>query len=229
MNKSQFFIQIFNVISFLAGKNNAKRLLFYFFYRKYYQRNDLLFIHIPKAAGTSIAKALYGKRVGHFTALEIKEFLGSELFTKRKKFTVVRNPYDRLLSAYTYAIQGGTQEGAVNNPSLYKSDVFRSFKSFVTEWLVNQDMNKVELIFRPQHLFVYEGGRCLVDFIAKIEELDILEDWLSNQTGKSMKLAHSNKSNRSIEENNLDTETVNLVRQLYRSDFEKFKYSSQWQ
>lgn len=228
MKKSYFSIQVFNFVRFCVGKEMAKKLLFNFFYRKYYEQKSLLFVHIPKAAGTSIARVVYGKRVGHFSALELRGFLGNQKFLINKKFTVVRNPYDRLISAYNFAIQGGAVDGAVNNPALYKGEAFRTFKSFVTEWLVHQDLHTVELIFRPQYLFVYEGENCLVDYVGKVEALGELEQWLIRALGKTIEIPHTNRSKQSMGAEHLDQSTADVVYALYKTDFEKFNYSAEW-
>ena len=67
--------------------------------------NQLLFLHIPKTAGTSINEDLqpYLKyQFGHVTAQEYIErgFDLKNIFT----FTFVRNPYDRFVSLFFYSI-----------------------------------------------------------------------------------------------------------------------------
>ena len=65
---------------------------------------EILFIHIPKSGGTSIASALIGKPSGHPYLYQY--YLSNKEYTKKfYKFCVVRNPYDRLVSAYAHISQ----------------------------------------------------------------------------------------------------------------------------
>ena len=63
----------------------------------------LIFIHIPKNAGTSIMKAMGIENI--FMDKPIKEYKEhyDEYWDKYKKFTVVRDPIDRFISAYKFA------------------------------------------------------------------------------------------------------------------------------
>ena len=64
----------------------------------------LIFIHIPRTAGTSLEKWIQGKdqwrispKEKHLTAIEAKEMY-SEYWNKYWKFSIVRNPVDRFIS-----------------------------------------------------------------------------------------------------------------------------------
>ena len=66
-------------------------------------KRKLIFIHVPKNAGTSIIKAMWPEEVVFDKTIEeYKEYYG-EYWDKYKKFTVVRDPIDRFISAYKYA------------------------------------------------------------------------------------------------------------------------------
>lgn len=65
-----------------------------------------IFIHVPKAAGSSVKSEIYGAPLyGH---RRIAEFYGFDPAHAAAffKFAFVRNPWDRLLSAYAYLLQG---------------------------------------------------------------------------------------------------------------------------
>jgi glycosyltransferase involved in cell wall biosynthesis len=59
------------------------------------------FVHVPKTAGTSLALALFGVHSHHVPAVRFQGF-DRDRFERSFKFTIVRNPFDRLYSAYTY-------------------------------------------------------------------------------------------------------------------------------
>ncbi len=63
----------------------------------------LIFIHIPKNAGTSIIKAMGVENLCMDKTIEqYKEHYG-DYWNEYKKFTVVREPIDRFISAYKFA------------------------------------------------------------------------------------------------------------------------------
>jgi len=71
----------------------------------YYERRNIAFIHIPKTAGTSVCNWMGNnlkgaRRLGH-KHCDIMEFK-EEYHKPKDYFTVVRNPYARLLSWYFY-------------------------------------------------------------------------------------------------------------------------------
>ena len=76
-------------------------------------KHKIIFVHIPKTGGTSIEKALkltsrekgYGvnkekKAVQHYDYNEYRNSLGSEKFDKYYKFTISRNPYEKVISEF---------------------------------------------------------------------------------------------------------------------------------
>lgn len=72
---------------------------------------DVIFIHVPKAAGTSIKTALYsGHGGGH---RRIAEYYGYDPVRAAAsfKFGFVRNPWSRLLSAYNFLMEGTRKSG----------------------------------------------------------------------------------------------------------------------
>ena len=101
-----------------------------FFYNPFTKEminKKILFIHIPKAGGTSIATALYGKASGH--PFLYQYYLANKHFTKTfYKFCVVRNPYDRLVSAFSHISNGNS------NPELkllFKELNIKSFDDLI--------------------------------------------------------------------------------------------------
>ena len=65
----------------------------------------LIFIHIPKNAGTSIIKAMVMEDENIYMDKKIQEYKEhyDEYWDKYKKFTVIRDPIDRFISAYKFA------------------------------------------------------------------------------------------------------------------------------
>jgi len=65
-------------------------------------KHKLIFIHIPKNAGTAITNTLNMSDIGHhMPEYYIKKYPNE--WKDYKKFAVVRNPWDRVVSNYEYA------------------------------------------------------------------------------------------------------------------------------
>lgn len=153
MNIYQAKILLNKAAEKVVGKNNVEKL---YFKSKYslYTRSGVVFIHIPKSAGSSVCDRLYGKRVGHFTAAEILEYDTSNSLSDLHWVSVLRDPSSRLLSAYRYARMGGGSDGGIDRKAVYQSELFDSFERFVNEWLPFQNLEKLDRVFWPQSWFV---------------------------------------------------------------------------
>jgi len=136
-----------------------------------FDEHRCIFVHIPKCAGISLVKSLFGHySLGHGNLKRYQIMFGPEEFNSYFKFTVVRNPYDRLVSAFLFMKQGGINEKdkrwAERNLSPYAD-----FDAFVKGWVNRSNIWK-GLHFRPQCSFI-----CLkkkqpgLDFIGYFENL----------------------------------------------------------
>ena len=66
-------------------------------------KRKLIFINIPKNAGTSIVKAMGVENMYMDRTIDEYKEHYDEYWDKYKKFTVVRDPIDRFISAYKFA------------------------------------------------------------------------------------------------------------------------------
>ena len=69
--------------------------------------NKLIFIHIARTGGTSIETAIVGKdwwlidqKTKHISAKNAREIYGEDIWHTYTKFSVVRNPWDRITSMW---------------------------------------------------------------------------------------------------------------------------------
>ena len=141
-----------------------------------------IFIHIGRTAGCSIERTLCNNycgnesqltmnkwvlytgseefvkkhpktQAGHWIPKEIKSFFGEKIYNEYFKFTVVRNPWQRMLSQFKK-----TQDK--------KNGM--SFKGWIHKSFVLNDRNMDERFYKPCKWWI-DGG---VDYIIKYENLD---------------------------------------------------------
>lgn len=195
-------------------------------YRRYFnwQRAGCIFIHVPKAAGTSINYALYGRTLGHYTIGEISSrFPG--LVERCLVFSMVRNPYDRLVSAYEFARKGRTEDMGIAKPEQYRIEEFATFPSFVRDWLAPRDLASLDHVFRPQHLYVCLGDMPAVDYLGRVETLAADMAEISNRLGRHLQVQERNRVVKQMDYRDYyDASLAELVYGLYRKDFEILGY-----
>lgn len=194
-------------------------------FRPCFQETKSIFIHIPKAAGTSISRAIYGMNVGHKKAIDYCNISTKE-FNKYYRFSFVRNPWDRVVSAYNFAKQGGTEYVQPIPNSIYQSEVFSNFETFVTQWLPNANLHMEDVVFAPQYWYIYDSNaKLLVDFVGKIEYLEKDLKIIENRLKTNIELKRLNKSTRNIDYRNYYNEkTKAIVAKVYHKDIELFNY-----
>ena len=197
-------------------------------YRRYphWARRACIFVHVPKVAGTSINKALYGRTLGHYSAQAIRAKF-PRLYERCFVFSFVRNPWDRTLSAYRFAVRGRTETMGIRNPSQYQIPEFESFERFVIEWLSSRDITQLDYIFQPQHQFVTDQhGVGIVDFVGNFENINSDIAFVEKRLGREIALPRVNVTNRSREYVSAykSQELIDLVAQIYQEDICMFKY-----
>lgn len=223
MNKSQIKIEAYRAIEKIVGSYFLRNLYLKRCVAKYVKA-DCIFIHIPKAAGTSVADVIIGSRAGHFTSLEVMNSIGEEKYKSIFSFAITRNPAMRLLSAYNYVKSGGGSHGGVRMEKEFSSKAFNNFNSFVSEWLVNQDLATINLLFKPQVEFVLDtNGNRNVDFIGKVEELNLVEIQLSKILNRIVKFGSKNIT-QTHNQLDIDSATLHIIKGIYARDYQMFNY-----
>lgn len=198
---------------------------------KGFDRLECIYIHIPKAAGVSINKALFGNYGGgHNTVHTYKKIFGPALFRQYFTFTFVRNPYSRLVSAYRFLKNGGFNKNdtawAAENISEYNT-----FDEFVDKWL-NEENIWSYIHFKPQYSFVCDINlKPEVDFIGKVETIDEDFDKVCKALGvkNNLSVYNKGKADTSHWENFYTDDSFEKVAEVYHRDFEIFRYKSSLQ
>lgn len=189
-------------------------------YKNFILDKDYLFIHVPKAAGKSIALAVYGDdKPGHYSVKDYI-FYDREKFERSFKFTFVRNPIDRFVSAYQFLQSGGTSKG----DKIFKENIIDQYATpdeFVDKWVTSKNIWYKEH-FVPQYYFLeYEQVIC-VDFIGHFENLAKDFEFIREKAHIKNKLVHKNKSKgvRPL----FNEKSLEKIRNIYKEDFIKLGY-----
>lgn len=204
-----------------------------------YHKWKCVFVHIPKTAGTSIHSKLYNRtdyEDNHKTFFELLNEHDAELFESYWSFSVVRNPYDRFISAFEYA-----------KTVVSEIDPNSDFNEFIKKIESNSSSfySYLPIYFMPQHKFITIKNITLVDEIIRFENLK--EEWknLANKLNDFKVKRHSSvgaisygnvhtkldvinvtpsRLNKSIDHYFVNKDSKNIIYELYKKDFELFDY-----
>ena len=156
----------------------------------------------------------------HATALSIKQMMGAE-YDKYFKFTIVRNPWDWVLSNYAFN-RGLTRPWII--------DTEYSLSGKVPDWA--KDISFLDWLvwwidtFKPSQSVMFTGsdGKSLVDVIFKFESL--INDFNKLKTRLQLRLWRSRlphlkrSKRRSDYKSYYDEDSIKLVREHFALDIE---------
>ena len=187
---------------------------------------NVMFIHIPKAAGTSIEKSLGLRRLRFpsrfrrefknegqcsFGHLDVRKRLRNGRITKEFydsafKFCFCRNPYDRAVSSYFYARKRHPNEFS---PSVSFIDFTRTLANY-GRMFIEQTWYTDELDF---------------DFIGRFETLERDFMWVAHKIGIKASLRKENNTFHEPYWTYYNEESIENIAKYYRKDFEFFGYN----
>ncbi|HEX5002393.1 MAG TPA: sulfotransferase family 2 domain-containing protein [Bacteroidia bacterium] len=181
-------------------------------------KHQFIFVHINNTGGTSI-ETLFYPDASVIDVPEKHEFISYYkliypfIFDKYFKFSIVRNPWDRMVSQYLYRKKHNKDKILQDNRSF--SDWARDPGGHLNpqlEWVTASD---------------YNGNKCvMVDFIGRFETLS--NDWkfVCKQLNLDQQLPHVNNNSEGKHYSQYyDAELVQLVKERFQDDIEYFNYS----
>ena len=193
--------------------------------RSYPENSDqtqAIFIHIPKTAGTSLYNLIGYTGIGHVT-YRWYESRNASKFQQYFKFAFVRNPWDRLVSAFFYLKKGGSNamdKHWANQKIVHYPD----FDDFVKGWLHEKNIDNY-FHFVPQYKFICDNSfRIKMDYIGRFERLDQDFKIISEKLGLDCQLPYVNQSKRRAYQDYYSSETAAIVAKAYQKDIELFNY-----
>ena len=206
----------------------------------YYKDLDLLFIHIPKTGGSFIADALNNKNYKvtlcqrgisihdisnslfkpphnkgslqhqfYSTLYKYKNKINID-FEKTKVFSVVRNPYNKIMSDLFWL--------KLINKKSSPNEIYEKIKN---NYLYRDDLDNHN---QPQYKFITDENNQLIKNIKvyKCETLDILNHEINDFIGVNINLKNEN-ANKDYS-HYLNKNSIELINNFYKKDFELFDY-----
>jgi hypothetical protein len=185
----------------------------------YFPEFDCLLIHIPKTGGKSI-------RNGFFKGNYMGPFFGEipEKYLNCFKFAFVRNPFDRIISAWKMFTMGTDLLQYENRFSL------EEFLKIVTDESILYDERRSKLEEKIRHHTIPQTHpfNCLeyADFVGRYETLE--EDFfsISRKIGVEISaLPNINASSRKHYKEYFSESTKSIVEDYYQEDLERLNYA----
>ena len=219
----------------------------------YNKEKKFLFIHIGKNAGSTIKEALPGIKYGwkdkphtrtgihpHATAVQARKFFKN--WDDLYKFGFVRNPWDRLYSIYSYWTNTWHKSNATRLKLRSKSFkqwlmheqdyMWWSGEKILTEWdkyhrnPIRDYKLKLPHQRCPQTTWLYVNGKCIVDFVGRVETLQQdYETVCKNVKVEPIDLSYENSSERELYQSVYDDEMIKFVEKYHKDDIDAFGYT----
>lgn len=196
-----------------------------------------IFIHIPKAAGSSMDKLLQhndpsatriiadlpathiAHKGKHCFATDLKEYLPDNIWRSYFKFAFVRNPFDRLVSWYHMCLQKPDEE--------YRQYIVQNTTSF-EDFIIKSDNfpgRAKMLSFNQVEYICDQKGNLLVDFIGYFENIDSDFNKVTSALGIKNEITCFNRSEHKNYREYYSDKTINIVNERFHKDLVRFSYA----
>jgi len=152
------------------------------------------------------------KNMQHYTLKELTKILPDDIITSFEKFTVVRNPYDRLVSEFHFAFMP-----------------YKNFEEFVKNALKLDASTRIwlydgHLETQSSFLLNEQNNFNSINKIFKYEQLDECFAYLKTITGKTTKPHLRKTATRKPWQDYYTPELKEIVFNFYKEDFLNFNY-----
>ncbi len=175
------------------------------------------FVHINKCGGSSVEIAL-GLAKRHATAQAMRDEIGAETWKRRFSFSIVRNPFDRVVSLYYYRVRLdltglGDRHANINQwiCALWQED--------------SERYNEHPVMNLPCAGWLVDGaGEILVDTVVRLEDIDTEWPKIANRLGVDIALARTNSNRRPSYRDVLTPESRAIIETAFAEDLFRFGY-----
>ena len=229
---------------------------------------NFIFVHITKTGGTSIRRSIKNSwRGGHITAQYIWDTQtdGKHLYLPPEglqyggtystpwgttipnfnkiptSLSIVRNPYDRLVSTYSY-LKKGDPEKAVNKSfdiwfEYYLGENSKHLNALLTlnELSTTSQIQKFKspsneinvgwMFFLPQYYHLTFNGKIVIKEILRFENLkEDFNKFILKYNLELVDLPHENSTDHDHYSTYFNDKQIEIVKQVYKKDFDIFGY-----
>jgi len=166
----------------------------------------LIFIHINKTGGSSIEKVFGYDGIKHEHSSQLKARVG-EKWDQYFKCSIIRNPWDRLVSEYFYRIKKGSVEGM-------------GFCDWVQ--MMHSKHSHTTYAAGPQSKWLRD-----MDFVGRFETLQESFDYICSVVEyPQTKLPHTNATSHRHYSKYYDEETRKLVEEWHQPELDDYYFES---
>lgn len=199
-------------------------------------QSKVMFVHIPKTAGTSIRNCLLSHK-NFYNVPQVESYRGhTPIFLlegiididQYYKISVVRNPYRRSFSLYKSFLININRNLVL--PSMRSLRVsYKEFLNYIRLYGSKHSQvifNNASNAFFDQSFYVFDSnGKLAVDKIYRFENIKELESDFSISLPRMNASLYSEQEY--IESNSIDT--IELIKYIYHRDFSLFNYSMKFE
>lgn len=188
-----------------------------------------IFIRNPKCATISIRGVIRQQGSGtrfdelerHQTALQWKNEIPD--YEDHFVFSVCRNPYDRLLSAWFFICKRKLEK---------HEKILEKYGNNFEEFVMNLEedfgmkLTEVDMVTWPQYLWLFDkDGTCLVDSVGRFEKVNQWwKNLCKNRGWKHVPLPKSNKTRHGPWKDYYTSDMIKVVNEQYADDFKLLPY-----
>ncbi len=204
--------------------------------------HDFVFVHVPKTGGSSITQALnpYANqpaqylinrlldRLGihvnylgsqrmrrfrtHATAMQLRRHLPAKVYNGFFKFAFVRNPWDRMVSYYSFLA------GRPNHHRHQRVVSLGGFREYLLYEIARSKTTQKSILSD-------QSGQLIVNFVGRFESLRTDFAQICRHLGIPFQLEHVNKTIHRDYREYYDRQTIRLVQDHFWEDIEFFQYT----
>ena len=191
-------------------------------------KKNIIFMHIPKTGGASIGQLCMSKGIGgighntrnpNYISLAQYKCSHPDIFS----FSIVRNPWDRLVSAYHFLSRGGLNAYDSEDANKYVNH-YSGFNEFVSD-AFKDDAILTQIHFRPQYEWISDENDVIADYVGRFEALQHhISVCLALVGLPDYQLPHVNKATHKHYKQYYSKESIDIVGDVYSRDIELFGY-----